>query len=255
MASYSFKDYKRTECLYASDAIIEDRNKTFYCPNPYCDAHMHICAMDGSKRAYFRATEEQFQHIDNCPYSSKAIGFNSNEYDEEMFQFDNAINNLLNTAREQRRPVNQGEHPEGEVRRHPPRTLNQIYAMCKSYEVHHRYGDKEIGEMLLDNRSLFKYSKGCFGIRIIEAQADNFFYSKEKLQIYLTAPLKSEYNSNYYSFILQFQNKDVFKKIKNEIYNNRNNIIVIAGEWKKSEKYNCFISNVNNSRQVYIVKK
>lgn len=255
MASYSFRDCYRKEYLYASDAIIEDRNKTFYCPNPDCNAHMHICAMDGSRKAYFRATEKQYQHIDNCSYSYTSINFNPNHFNENMFQFDNAINNLLNPAKEQIRQVNPGEPPEGEAKQHPLRTLNQIYSMCKSYEVHHRYGDKEIGEMLLDNRSIFRYPKGCFGIRIIEAQANKYFYNKDKLQIYLSAPLRNKNNSQNYSFILQFQNKETFIKIKNEIYNNKDKIVVIAGDWKDSGIYGSFISDINNSRQVYIVKK
>ncbi|WP_267934251.1 hypothetical protein [Paenibacillus profundus] len=42
MAMYVYKDKGRTKELYAKDALKEDKNKRYYCPNPNCDAHS-IC--------------------------------------------------------------------------------------------------------------------------------------------------------------------------------------------------------------------
>ena len=44
------------------------------------------------------------------------------------------------------------------------------------------------------------------------------------------------------SFILSFSDEDNYKKIRSEIYNNRDKIIVIAGKWESSDEYNKFIS-------------
>ena len=63
MATYAYKDANRKNVIYASNAVKEDRNKRFYCPNPNCAAHLYICAVDGSKKAYFRATRKEFPHI------------------------------------------------------------------------------------------------------------------------------------------------------------------------------------------------
>ena len=52
---------------------------------------MHICrdrGVDGSRKAYFRATQEQFPHIDNCPFASSANHFDSDKFNEEAFSFD-----------------------------------------------------------------------------------------------------------------------------------------------------------------------
>ncbi len=67
-------------------------------------------------------------------------------------------------------------HGTGEPGAHPPRTLRQIYSLCKSLSVRDTYAGKEIGSMILDDRSKYRYPKGCFGNRIIEATVDGRLY-------------------------------------------------------------------------------
>ena len=92
--------------------------------------------------------------------------------------------------------------------------------------------------MILDDRSEYRYPKGCFGNRIIEATVDGRLYNDEKKEVYLVSPI----NSKKYTFILSFSDEDNYKKIRSEIYNNRDIIIVIAGKWESSGEYNKFIS-------------
>lgn len=99
---------------------------------------------------------------------------------------------------------------------------------CKGYSVTETYGDKEIGEMLLDDRSEYKYPRGCFGNRFIEARAKGKFYDSIKKQIYLIAPM----NSEKYSFIWKFTDSKTYNIIWNEIYNNQDKIIVAVGKWE-----------------------
>ena len=255
MAKYAFRDKERTNPLFASDATSADRNQLFYCPNPDCSAHMYICAMDGSRNAYFGATKRQFPHIPMCPYSSNNVDFDHNRFAEDEFHFDIAIENLITPERgAQGRQDNQENHPEGEDRPHPPHTLNQIYALCKSYDVHHMYADIEISEMILDNRSAYRYPHGCFGNRIIEAQAVKRFYDKTEMQVYLIAPISSNGRIKQYNFILQCHNKKIFFNIRDMIFNNSNNIILVALNCKESATYNNFKTYFNTKKQIYIVK-
>ena len=122
--------------------------------------------------------------------------------------------------------------------------------MCKSFSVGNTYAGKEIGSMILDDRSEYRYPKGCFGYKIIEANADRKSYNDEKKEVYLVSPI----NSKKYTFILSFLDESDYKTIRSEIYNNRDNIIVIAGKWESSGKYNKFISKVYSKKQVYIIK-
>lgn len=250
MAKYAYKDPQRKDVIYSSQAIKEDRNTAFYCPNPECNAKLYICALDGSKSAYFRAKKPEYKHIINCPFGSSNSEFDENKFDESKFVFDNAIDNLLCVTTPSKEKEKSTGHNTGEPQLHPPRTIRQIYSMCKSMPVNSKYGDKEIEEMLLDDRSEYRYPKGCFGIRIIETIVKKRIYDDNKKQIYLAAPM----NSQKYTFVLEFNDSNTYQTIRSEIYNNRDKIIVIAGNWKSSGTYNSFVTTVYGRKQVAIIK-
>lgn len=60
--------------------------------------------------------------------------------------------------------------------------------------------------------------------------------------------------SQKYSFILSFFDEITYKTIRSEIYNNRDKIIVVAGEWKSSGIYNSFITRIYGRKQIAIIK-
>ena len=125
MSAYAYRDRNRTEVIYASEAMTENIDTLFFCPNKDCNAHLHICAVDGSRKAYFRATHKQFPHIDNCPFASSANHFDSDKFNEEAFSFDDAINNHFLVKKESERNRNQrniGEHNNGEPNKQPIKT-------------------------------------------------------------------------------------------------------------------------------------
>ena len=208
MAKYAYRDKDRKHIIYSDEAIEEDRNTAFFCPNHMCNAKLYICAVNGSKSAYFRATKSDFKHIKNCPFGNSSTEFDSNKYDESKFVYEDAINNLLCNTKLSSKKTLSSAHGTGEPSAHPPKTLRQIYSLCKSFPV----GKKKEG--------------------------------------YLVSPI----NSKKYTFILSFLDEDNYKKIRSEIYNNRDKIIVIAGEWESSGEYNKFTSKVYGKKQVAIIK-
>ncbi len=251
MAKYAYRAKERKDIICANRAIEEDRNKEFYCPNPVCNAKLYICAIDGSKNAYFRATKSDFKHIENCPYGSAVAEFDNSKFDESKFDYEDAINNILCNTKQSSQKSLCSAHGTGEPGAHPLRTLRQIYSLCKSFPVGNTYGGKEIGSMILDDRSEYRYLKGCFGNKIIEATVDGKLYDDKKKEVYLASPI----NSKKYAFVLSFSDEDNYKKIRSEIYNNRDKIIVIAGKWGSSGEYNKFTSKVYGKKQVAIIKK
>lgn len=255
MANYAYRDQERTIVLYSSDAVKEDRNKAFYCPNPKCNAKLYICAIDGSKSAYFRATKHNSKHIEKCPFGNSNSEFNKDKFDETKFVFNNAIDKLLCATEIRKKKKNVREHNTrgyniGESELHPPRTIRQLYSLCKSMPVRSRYGDKEIGEMLLDDRSGYRYPKGCFGNKIIEAVAKLRIYDDSKKEIYLTAPM----DSKKYTFILSFDDRAIYRDIRSEIFNNKDKIIVVCGKWESSGIYNFFVTKMYSKKQIAVIK-
>lgn len=246
---YVYKDEARTEKLLAKDAQKEDKNSIFYCPNNDCPARMYICSVDGISKAYFRA-ERSNGHKDGCIHSS-SNGFNPNNYQESTFQFEDAISKLLISRKQQSKEESPGEHGTGEAELKPPHTIHQIYSMCKSYDCTDNYNGKVIGQMLIDDRSIYMFPKGVFGWRIIEGKRKKpRFYDNEKREITLIAPIKDA----KYEFILSFADDILFKEIKNNIYANRDKTIVVAAKWSTSETYNTFSTPLKTKKQVAIFK-
>lgn len=250
MAKYAYRDKDRKEIIYSSSATEEDRNTAFFCPNKMCEAKLYICALNGSNSAYFRATKAEFNHIKSCPFGNSNIEFDSNKYDESKFIYDNAINNLLCTTKTTSPATVSSAHGTGEPSAHPPRTLRQIYSLCKSLPVGDTYASQKIELMILDDRSEYRYPKGCFGNKIIEAIVNGKIYNDKKKEVYLAAPV----NSKKYTFILSFSDETLYRKIRTETYNNRDKIIVLAGRWELSGVYNKFTLKVYGKKQVMIMK-
>lgn len=252
MALFVYRDKSRTQILYAKDALKEDKNIRFYCPNPNCDAHMYICSVKGSSSAYFRAVYKQHQHILDCPFHS-SNGFNPNNHDEEAFDFENSLKKLmLSSTRISKRGLTT-PHRTGKLKNKPLKTIRQIYDMCKSYVCTDEYNHVAIGQMLVDDRSAYMYPKGVFGYRIIEGMVSKgYFYNTNKLEIKIAGPIRPLINQEY-MFILKFEQDSLFKEIKNITYENRDKIIVVAGNWKASGAFNAFYSNITSKKQITII--
>lgn len=75
MANHAYRDKERRDIILASEALEENRDKSFYCPYPLCNSKLFVCAGDGSRKAYFRATKSAYKHIANCPYANSSVVF------------------------------------------------------------------------------------------------------------------------------------------------------------------------------------
>lgn len=257
MPKYAYIDKDRTHIIYASEISEEDRETAFFCPNPQCNAKLYLCSFEGNiKPPYFRATKPKFGHIENCEFSSGNENPDEDKFDESQFKFNQAMEKLFQFSSSDSTKTKTTATPPRNiykkrgVKKHPPRTLNQIYRILKCHSITETYGDKEIGDMLLDNRSLKRYSKGCFGYIIIEAHTKKRLYDNIQKQIYLTAPTEE----NQYTFILNFTNDNLFKKIRDDTYKNQDKIIVVAGKWESAGKKNSFSTTVTSLEQVIIRK-
>ena len=250
MANYAYRDKERRDIILASEALEEDRDKSFYCPNPLCNSKLFICAVDGSRKAYFRATKSAYKHIANCPYANSSVVFDDNKFNQSNFSFENAIQDLLiknnsKTIKSESKSSTLGEHAN-----HTLRTIKQIYSMCKQFPPNYSYGNEKIGRMILDDRTTYLYPKGVFGFKIIESCVKGRFYDNDKNEIYLVAPVA---NPNYH-FILSISDINLYKKIRNMVFENQDKFIIVAGDWKPSNLgYGYFETRIYSDRQISIL--
>ncbi|MBE1446146.1 hypothetical protein [Paenibacillus sp. OAS669] len=249
MAMYAYKDAARTVKILARNAQKQDKGNRYYCPNHKCDAHMFIRNIEGVSASYFGAIHSH-GHINNCPHGA-SNGFNPNNYDEDTFEFDNALLALTMPSKSQTKKEFSGEHCGGIATTSPPRTIRQIYSMCKAHDCSDSYNGVTIGKMLLDNRSVYMYPKGVFGWRIIEAKCKKpHFYDSAKKELSLIASTAGE----EYTFILKFEDEELFKEIKNVIFSNREYFTVVAGRWSSSGTFNVFCTTLSSKKQLAIIK-
>ncbi|MFT8460516.1 MAG: hypothetical protein ABF741_00010 [Liquorilactobacillus ghanensis] len=248
MAMYVYKDSLRTIEFHAEDALKQDVGIRYYCPNPKCDAHMYLCGVDGLSTAYFSANRHSFPHIENCDFGS-SNSFKPNNFDESSFDFKFAIENMLSPRASTKEKKIPNTHKIGKSKLKPLRTIRQIYDMCISHSCTQKYNNQIIGQMLLDDRSEYMYPKGVFGYRIIKAKTKRgSFYNTEEQEFYLVAP-----SSKKYEFVLQVQDNELFRLLRDSFYKNRDRFIIIAGDWISSGKFNVFQTNINSRRQVKVI--
>ena len=250
MANHAYRDKERRDLILASEALEENRDKSFYCPNPLCNSKLFVCAGDGSRKAYFRATKSAYKHIANCPYANSSVVFDDNKFNQSNFSFENAIQDLLiknnsKTIKSESKSSTLGEHAN-----HTLRTIKQIYSMCKQFPPNYSYGNEKIGRMILDDRTTYWYPKGVFGFKIIESCVKGRFYDNDKNEIYLVAPVA---NPNYH-FILSISDINLYKKIRNMVFENQDKFIIVAGDWKPSNLgYGYFETRIYSDRQISIL--
>ena len=250
MANHAYRDKERRDIILASEALEENRDKSFYCPYPLCNSKLFVCAGDGSRKAYFRATKSAYKHIANCPYANSSVAFDDNKFNQSDFLFENAIQDLLvannsNPSNRDSKISSYGKHDN-----HTLSTLKQIYSMCKQFPPNYSYGNEKIGRMILDDRTAYWYPKGVFGFKIIESCIKGRFYDNEKNEIYLVAPVA---NPNYH-FILSIPDINLYRTIRNMVFENKDKLIIVAGEWNLSKEDRRIITSIiYSNKQITII--
>ncbi|MDY5306260.1 hypothetical protein [Fusobacterium gastrosuis] len=238
MSKYAYKDIKRTQKIYANAIKVEDNHTWFYCPNIECNARLTLRANSSIKNItpYFSALKT-FPHIDDCFCKEDNFSYDEVNYNENLFDFEKiaegySLNQFVSIPRRLE-------------------TISAIYYMCKSKSINDTYNGIEIWRILADNRSNSIYKNGIFRYHIIECYYSH--YSSEKLLIHLNYPLNNDL-SNKYRIVLSFSDENLFKEIRNKIYNNLNQKfpLLVLTFWRYDGKN--IKGRINNSAQIYFRK-
>lgn len=249
MSYYVYEEVARTKKVLAKNTTERNRGIRYYCPNYECDARMFLWNLDGESKSFFRSSGRP-GHAEGCPYGSDNT-YSPEKTKEEGFEADEAISNLMVavTSKDGKKvnpkPPKEEESKEAVV----PHTIKQIYDMCKVHYCKETFNGQIIGQILLDTRSSYMYPKGVFGYRIIEAKCMSRLY--DNTNIYLETPI----DNVRYHLKLHFIDVNLYKEVRNLLYNNTNHVIAIAGKWESSGEYNCFVTEFNSKRQIKVLKR
>lgn len=249
MAMYVFKDEARKEKVIARNTTKRNKEFRYYCPNLRCNARMFLWSLEGESKPFFRSVGKP-GHVEYCPYGSENK-YNPEKVKEEGFDSADAIRNMMaatiskRTSKIEKKEYRKNDSAEERV----PHTINQIYDMCKSYDCRDTFNDQKIGQILVDDRSIYMYPKGVYGYRLIEAKCRKYFYENNNFF------LVSSVNGEEYQFELKCIDDSLFVEIKDLLFANQDKIIVVAGLWEKSGVYNRFSTIFNSKRQIKITKQ
>lgn len=249
MAMYVFKDNEKIKKVFARDLTKRDKELRYYCPNKKCSAKMYLWSLEGESRPFFRSAGEP-GHIDHCPYGTDNKFVPENNC-ENGFDSDSAISDMMNPTINKASGNSDGNgHGENDsVKEVIPHTIKQIYDMCKYFDCDAEFNHKKIGQILVDDRSIYMYPNGVFGLRLVEAKCRSYLY--EDKSIFLVSTIIRE----EYEFELKCSDDLLFRSIRDLLYANRDNVIVVAGQWEKSGVYNRFSTQFNSKKQIKVLKQ
>lgn len=246
MSLYAYRiKNDESSIIYAAEASVEDRSRFYFCPNEQCDAHLFLCSVDGERASYFSAKDKLFKHIDGCPFAKNQSTSIKNLTDKG-FALDKFFANIKISSEKQSKNKNAQSHNTGVSRKHTPRTLTELFNLCKAHNINFKIDEIKVGFLLLDERSEKWNHKGCFGYKIVECKPKKHLYDNTNLCIFL--------EGHGYTFVLKFVDRELYREIKGKLYNNMDKKIIVAGDWKSTNKNNYFYTDFESRKQIHIFR-
>lgn len=241
MAYYAYRDEDRINEVLAEEVDDDNKLDEYFCPTPHCTARMSIRSIGGEKAAHF-ATKKSTSHSDFCRLRTNQI--NPTQYDEEQFNIENFMNNLL-----QGQDYvggggeNRNEEREGDGKIKPISTVRQLYSICIQKSINQYYNEVRIADLLVDTRTRHIYFIYIRGFHLVECQfwryvgGNNVYYARYWLD---------DDNNNYLKIKLECQNNQIFDQVYNRVFQRR---FVVAGNWR-TENHECVVT-ISNRKQIY----
>lgn len=249
MSKWAYKDEKRCEEISAFAAAQLNHNNRYYCLNPKCNAFMYVSNLNGLSNPYFKAKPTQ-PHITGCEYA-KTTGQHYT-FNEKSFNYEVALGNLCKPDSLHKSTTStiarsdSIRHQASNKKSFP--TLYEIYTFLKSRNTKSVINGRTIASMLADNRSIYYYKNGIRKNKIVELKYCK--YNTDKLSIIFTYPFEEK---KFYIEAI-FNDKELFKSINRELYNNSQSIIVIAGNFNYNKSTRNYDIEIINKKQICLVK-
>lgn len=247
MSFHAYKNKERTELIYAVDCTINDVGVRFYCENPECDAHLYIKALRSELSTHFSATNNH-PHSSSC---STIPPFSFVNHSEELFNYDDVINNILCATNSVSKKSNykHNKSTESKIYKTSISKLGSLFNACKNIKHTGTYNEYPIWKILFDCRCNYILTKGISGKHIVECS----FYRYDNNFIYFKYPTINTL-PNQYILKLNFPNKVLYNEILKKVFNTYKSLpIAIAGDWKR-EYGNLYYSDFQSGKQIYFPK-
>lgn len=251
MVNHAFLNSDRTQCVSAEWALAANHSRRYFCPNPYCDAHLYICQSDGNRQGYFSANRKLHRHIEHCDYSS-SDNSTREQYDGSKFNFPKFIANLV--ARNSHHSSEQTEDKPNVVKaantvsRKQLRTVRQLYTLCKQNPPTEQFNNYKFGDMLFDERSKDMHPNGPVKEMLVEAVRRPWLYEKGKYVLHLKTATTRSYNLE-----IHVPDHRIYNQFRKAIFDNQDSKIVLVGIWSLSRNGNYSSLTIEKKSQYWFL--
>lgn len=243
MSFYAYTNEKRniTNKIYAKDVTMNNKLNEYFCPTENCAGKMYVRAIENSERKTHFVIKTGCSHSDFCRIGKER--FSPTEYTEELFDYNEFMQNILKPQVISNNNVKQNPGGDGNIK--PISTVKQLYLQCINMDINQFYNGYKISDILIDYRTRHIYKYYIKGFHLVECYCYRYNLDERK---YYAKYWLDESKSKYHILELKFTNDDLFKKQKDRGYFQKN--IVVAGIWENDEK-NIISTTINRNGQIY----
>lgn len=233
MSKYAYSDINKTKKVCAEKLNINNyKNIKFYCYNKNCNAVLTLSNGVKGGSPFFKSIPSK-PHIAFCNYAQIDNSKNNiDNYLEEKFNFEVIAKNIINN--------NIPTHSDSIY------TLFQLVKLIHNLKGNENYNNYSLKNLTI-NKDTINYinNENIYSIIKLKYRC----YDANKLII------KCNLLGLYSDISIKFIDNNLFKKIKNKLYNTNNDFFIISYWNIKKEDKNFIIStNIKNETQFYFSK-
>jgi len=244
----AYRDKAKTQKINAQNTTIEDIKKEFFCKTSGCQAVMTL-VNGASDNAYFRRKPKSAKHI--SVFCSADGNFDPTQYDENSFDFKKVAEGLMKVLAFSN--CHSGEATGGKVitgggGRKMLTTVDQIYCMCRKYDL---YNEIDTTDILADERDYLKYEHGIKGYKIVQCTV--YHKVKDENSYVMNFPSFPFQTNKYVK--LNFSSEKLFWHFYNKFKStNHKELIIVLGIWETPETEHIAECTIYNTRQIHFLK-
>ena len=250
------------EIVRVDDLSIKQFSKSdrFKCINPNCNVDMNVRNSSNGGFAFSSYPGQARNHVDfiNCIRSS--LVFNSSNYCEGKFDFNNFIGKLMCENSSSPSGKSSHSHTKTSIISNDPRPairgLSTFYKMICQKDKNDLYNNIRIGDMFCDTDNYSEFAYNPIGFKDLECS----YYCPVKWEqaFYLNFPLDNRlFNQTCVKIIIT--DRTLFFHLKDDVFKNSHHIepLIVAGEWIRNDIPNSkYIASctIYNNRQIAYLK-
>lgn len=246
------EDKNVDDFVNAEDVLANEQNDVFYCPCADCRCIVKFRSINSNKRRSHFYKPESSTHSEKCgiPYFKNESG-NRYDYDTNSLSLEKLLSGIENSRQAATKvhtspnanDINGANNGNSSEKFKPITTIRQLYKICVLNSPDTVIKENlRVKDIFAGRSTSFLYSKYISGIKLVECSFGNR-YDNQKGILYFKYP----FNGNQIALTVTIEDRNLFYKIRNEIWDYKYPIIIFA-KWDNSS------CKITNNKQIIPLK-